>query len=102
MSLFGENFDDCDVEEEVIRKKRICGCGCICNVLKKLLPGTPVDIKFTGTTPASENIRLVFTCLNEEDCCGQFFDRNPTTGAPSDEPVWIPCEKIAFLREVKP
>ncbi|WP_349409762.1 hypothetical protein [Pseudalkalibacillus sp. SCS-8] len=98
MSLFE---DQVNVEFEDTNKKRKCNCGCICNVLKKMEPGTPVDVKFSGT-PADENIRLVFTCLDEEECCAQFFDRIPNTGQPFVEPVWIPCEKIAFLREVKP
>ncbi|MGM7700923.1 hypothetical protein ACSVDE_04300 [Pseudalkalibacillus sp. Hm43] len=99
MSLFKEDREEV-LSEETEREDHKCKCGCICKVLSKLLPGTPVDVKFTGTD-ADDNIRLVFSCVDLENCCGIFFDRLPD-GSPFNEAIWIPCEKIAFLREVKP
>ena len=65
--------------------------GCICNQLRKLQPGTEVDV-FLSNGNVLEDV--IFVTVNQKDCCA-FFN------VPSTEPgstLIVDCQRIDAIR----
>ncbi len=65
--------------------------GCICNQLRKLQPGTEVDV-FLSNGNVLEDV--IFVTLNQKDCCAFFND--PTTEPGST--LIVDCQRIDAIR----
>ncbi|WP_107951687.1 hypothetical protein [Lysinibacillus parviboronicapiens] len=72
--------------------------GCACDFLKRLEPGTLVDVFLSG---GGSFLNLTFINLDPKSCCAYFLDLDCTGGsaaAAAATPVVIDCQKIDAIR----
>ncbi|SNT45275.1 hypothetical protein SAMN05444672_12549 [Bacillus sp. OK838] len=65
--------------------------GCICNTLRRLSPGTEVDVFLSGGTVLED---VIFLAFDKNTCCARFRDEEGEPGTI----LIVDCRDIQALR----
>ncbi len=65
--------------------------GCVCNTLRRLRPGTEVDVFLSGGTVLED---VIFRAFDNNTCCARFRDEENEPGTV----IFVDCRDIQALR----